>query len=186
MVATSVRKIVAYQFIVPLHAKYRVDPLKTISPLRCNVGLIKIGSFFCLTKTSNSPISEIWGRRLSFQHSLKLIVRNIPKSYRRYRASLLKTFYSLTLFFFCRDGTTWLQNTEILLYLYRHNTTLELFASIREDRLVWSWYHIKCKVNMIRSPDTPTLQQRIKIQSFHPIITSRSLNQATLEIYSEL
>lgn len=60
MVATSVRKIVAYQFIVPLHAKYRVDPLKTISPLRCNVGLIKL----------NSPTSEIWGRRLSFQHSL--------------------------------------------------------------------------------------------------------------------
>lgn len=137
MVATSVRKIVAYQFIVPLHAKYRVDPLKTISPLRCNVGLIKIGSFFLPHENFKLPNLRNLGETSFISTlSLKLIVRNIPKSYRRYRASLLKTFYSLTLFFFCRDGTTWLQNTEILLYLYRNNTTLELFASIREDRLV--------------------------------------------------
>lgn len=101
MVATSVRKIVAYQFIVPLHAKYRVDPLKTISPLRCNVGLIKIGSFFLPHENFKLPNLRNLGETSFISTlSLKLIVRNIPKSYRRYRASLLKTFYSLTLFFF--------------------------------------------------------------------------------------
>lgn len=139
MVATSVRKIVAYQFIVPLHAKYRVDPLKTISPLRCNVGLIKIGSFFLPHENFKLPNLRNLGETSFISTlSLKLIVRNIPKSYRRYRASLLKTFYSLTLFFFAEMAPHGCKTPK---YYYIYTDTTQLLNSLRQyvktqDRLV--------------------------------------------------